>query len=270
MDFYMHLPSNSNPNLYKDNKTSSFKVQLSQRLELRGQWQVALIELHYPNTLHHVQEGSNWIKILKPQTDRFAPNEKSNENDPIEQKTFVPRGHYTTTEFFIQAVREALRPLAIPPTGGTDADPSVYQNEEGRIMVTEFKHWPRASYEFDPILAHQLGLPSPGPYSTHDQAIGVRPVQRTLGTPSQMFVYLNIIQDQIVGHTKAPLLRTIATATSISFGGMTSYRAEQPFYFDLATKSFDTLEIDIRSHTGGFMPFEHGTCTVVLHFRQSS
>jgi hypothetical protein len=288
MDFYAVLPSNASPDVYPDNKTSNFKVQLSQRKELHGKWQVALLELQYPNTASHVQQGNNWIKIFKPkmknpsiaesgpryqvpQQPLTSPDE-SLEILTFEQKTFVPTGYYTTTEFFIQAVREALRPLVTPPDGTdrVDIDTSIYRNEEGRIMITEFKHWPGASYEFAPLLAFQLGLPYPGPYSANRQAIGVRPVELSLGIPSQMFVYMDIIEEQIVGHTRAPLLKCIPVVTDAKYGSTSTYLCEHPIYFDLNTKSFDTVEINIRTNTGQFFPFESGTLNLLCHFKQLS
>ena len=45
--FYIVLPSNSSTNLYPDNKISSFKVHLSNPLQLYPtKWEVTLSEIH--------------------------------------------------------------------------------------------------------------------------------------------------------------------------------------------------------------------------------
>ncbi|KAK3917560.1 Endonuclease NucS [Frankliniella fusca] len=45
---------NASPEVHSDNTTSHFKTELAQRMELYGRWQVALIEMHYPNTIEPV------------------------------------------------------------------------------------------------------------------------------------------------------------------------------------------------------------------------
>lgn len=61
--FYLTLTSDSNPDLYTDNKTSSFRVQLNDRLELEPeQWQVGLVSIYYPYDINTLGKES-FIKI---------------------------------------------------------------------------------------------------------------------------------------------------------------------------------------------------------------
>lgn len=280
MDFYAVLPSNASPDIYPENKTSHFKVQLSQRLELHGEWQVALLELYYPNTLSHVQPEQNWIKIYKPfsatqdNTAEAGPEYKFTEPQThedlefftSEEKLLVTPGHYANTANFIFALHEALTP--VEKLNNDRGRSSVLEmTSNGHILIHPFRTCLNATYEFAPALARQMGLPHSGPYKADTEVLGLRPIDLSLGIPSQMFVYLDKVKEQIVGHTRSPLLRTIPCVVDAKFGTMTSYICEQPIYYDLNTKSFDTLEIDIRTHTGSYMPFEYGTSTVLCHFR---
>lgn len=249
----MVLPSNSSPKIYPDNKTSNFKIQLSERVELHNKWEVALLEINYPNTIEQVSDGENAIDIL------YSDGKKD---------TFLLRpGHYITKENLLFALHETLTPLEELPSGNGRSS-VVELTENGYIMFHPFNRAPDAKYSFSPRLAIQLGLLHSGPYLTNEELLGTYPVDTSLGVTPQLYVYLDIIEDQIVGHTRVPLLRTIPVETRKSYGGMTTYRCDPPIYFKLKTKSFDTLEVNIRTHTGKFTPFDHGTSTLLCHFRQ--
>lgn len=62
-DFYLTLMSNSSLNYYPENKTSTFTVHLPQKIQLLGEWSVALAELHYPYNFFNVTDGENNIYI---------------------------------------------------------------------------------------------------------------------------------------------------------------------------------------------------------------
>lgn len=249
----MVLPSNSSPKVYPNNKTSNYKTQLLERVELHNEWEVALLEVHYPNTIEQISEGENEIRIIY--------------SDGTEDTFFVRPGHYITKENLLFALHEALTPIEELPNGNGRSS-VVELVENGYILFHPFKNAPDAKYKFSPRLAIQLGLLHPGPYSTNQELFGTYSVDTSLGVSPQLYIYLDIIEDQIVGHTRAPLLRTIPVETRKTYGGMTTYRCDPAIYFKLKTKSFDTLEVNIRSHTGKFTPFDHGTSTLLCHFRQ--
>ena len=246
MDFYAFLPSNASPQVYPDNKTSDFKIELSKRMELHGQWQAALIELHYPNTIAQVIQGENEITI---------------ESDKIIDTVFVQGGCYPNQKAFLSAVREALSAL----DNKVQTQPFEVTSENRIIfhpLTTEGK------LHFSPRLALQLGLDNPGPYPANEKIYGVKPIEIALGIPSQMFIYIDILSDQIIGHTRAPLLRTVPVDITARYGSLSIFHCEHPIYFDLNTKSFDTLKIDIRDNAGRLVPFDFGTSTLLVHFKQ--
>lgn len=251
----MVLPSNASPQVYPENKTSNYKIQLSERVELHDEWEVALLEFHYPNTIEQVSEGENLIQIIY--------------SDGKKDTFLVKPGHYITRENILFALHETLTPIEELPDGKGRSS-VVELTENGYILFHPFLRAPDAKYTFSPRLAIQLGLLHPGPYPTNQELFGTYPVETSLGVTPQLYVYLDIIQDQIVGHTRAPLLRTIPVETRKTYGGMSTYRCDPPIYFNLKTKSFDTLEVNIRTHTGKFVPFDHGTSTLLCHFRQRS
>ena len=280
MDFYAVLPSNASPDIFPQNTTSNFKVQLSERMELHGSWQPALLEIHYPNTLSQIDKGENWIKVFKPFTDNpnteavTGPSYDVN-TTPIDsvsiytaEDTYTIRpGYYATIKDLIFELHETLAPLqALPNDKGRSGLFEV--TSENYLMIHPFSACTDCTYQLAPRLALQLGLSHAGPYKSNKPVLGSRPIDLSLGVPSQLYIYLDILKEQIVGHSRVPLLRTIPTATEARFGSMSSFRCEHPVYFDLNTKSFDSIEVNIRTDTGQFLPFHHGTLTLLVHFKQ--
>jgi hypothetical protein len=274
MDWYAVFPSNASPDIYPDNRTSRFKVQLSERVELHGDWQVALLEVQYPATFPHVQKGNDWIKLTSPIPEARQIGdgvEAPTHNHYTQEKTYQMRvGYYNDARHFVDSLQETLKPL-FKSSSSDDWDRTVIDiGSSNRLVFPRLKYHERASYEFAPQLAYQLGLTHPGPYEAHKTLVGEKSVDISIGTPQQMFVYLNLIQDQIVGHTRAPLLRTIPVTTEAKFGSMSTYRCKPPLYFDLKTRSFDSIEVNIRTSTGEFMPFSHGSLSLLCHFKPRS
>ena len=57
--FYVTLPSNSSVNFYPDNTLTSYTTRLVKQINLTGNWEVALTEIHYPFSWYNVTEKNN-------------------------------------------------------------------------------------------------------------------------------------------------------------------------------------------------------------------
>lgn len=268
----MTLPSNASPNIYKDNKTSNFQIQLPERIDLHGNWQVALLEIHYPNTFFNVQKGENWIKVYE---DTRPDTEPDDEPTPTLNSVWdstgdmeehwkeitcaeIKPGVYPSSDALLEAIEDSLSVFMHVHTDGPFAyKRPLTEDNTGNLRLF-----------FAPQLALQLGLAATGPIRSQKELKGIRDIDVSLGIPSQLFVYLNIVSEQIVGHTRAPLLRSFPTNMEGKFGTMSTHRFDTPVYRDLKTKSFDTIEVNIRTPTGHFAPFHHGTATLLCHFKK--
>ena len=84
-----------------------------------------------------------------------------------------------------------------------------------------------------------------------------------LGT---FYVYTDIIDNQFVGNTKAPLLKTIVinynNSQSISWS-----HYDNPQYLEVNKTEINSILIDIRDEFGDKILFDAGTFTIKLHFR---
>ena len=73
--FYLTLPSNASMDVFPDNKTTSYRVQLPQNINLEGDKEVGLYSISYPNTWYTLQKGNNHIYFDDNKTGFFFLSE---------------------------------------------------------------------------------------------------------------------------------------------------------------------------------------------------
>ena len=88
--FYMTLPSDGSMASFSSNTTAQFKTLLPQTVDLTdGEWEVALTEMMYPNSLKNITEEEAYFDILIPQS--FAHHIKNpNVYGRFKMKTLDP------------------------------------------------------------------------------------------------------------------------------------------------------------------------------------
>lgn len=63
-NFYLTLSSNSSMNEFPNNKTSRFTIEIPNDLNLRGDWEAALVEIHIPITFMPVRRSPITVSLL--------------------------------------------------------------------------------------------------------------------------------------------------------------------------------------------------------------
>jgi hypothetical protein len=92
---------------------------------------------------------------------------------------------------------------------------------------------------------------------------------KTREVPSYMFVYCNIVSSQLIGTTRAPVLRVLATEFQRDKNINSSKIFEKPHYLPLASNLISSIEIKITTQTGNKFPFPATAPTIlVLHFKK--
>ena len=73
--FHMILPSNSSMKTYPENILNHYVTALSNRIELNGDWEVALSEILFQRTWYNIQEDEYMLNIITPgnEIDMFLP-----------------------------------------------------------------------------------------------------------------------------------------------------------------------------------------------------
>ena len=80
-----------------------------------------------------------------------------------------------------------------------------------------------------------------------------------------MYVYCDLVEPQIVGDIQAPLLKIVKVEGKD--GEVVNTHYTRPYYLPVIRHHFQTIQIDLRLHSGQLVPFERGKVILVLHFR---
>ena len=88
-----------------------------------------------------------------------------------------------------------------------------------------------------------------------------------LNNTNAIFVYLDVIQSQIVGDTLAPLLDVVAVQGEP--GDSVCRRFDKRHYKPILRKHFSDINISLRDDQGDPIRFEKGKVIVTLHLRRA-
>ena len=260
--FTIELVSNASSELFPDNTLSSFTNFLPEQVNLEGQWEVAVSEISYPSMYQNVTEG----KFL------FHDNELSKTKDYY---YLEPRLYHSITDI-VEAMNSLIqnRNNHNTPCIGVKVDrrtqkvafPLVnddsslvissidlghifggdVRNDRGILMLVKGPHKPLFAYDI--VRIHSL------------------------------MIYTDIVEYNIVGDTKAPLLRCFPFISKVKSGDVITteqYVNYQTFsnlqFRRLLKNSFHSVQIDLRDTSGEKIPFVSvGISRLVLMFRKVS
>lgn len=266
----MTLPSTSSIKLYPENTTANYVTQLYKNIELRGDWEVALTEFHFPHTFFNVNHGSNRIKALW----------RIEGQNSVTSGTVTP-GYYKNDEEFLDAVNNVFKGMNLGKIRVNTITRCAYYTEPARPIEPKEKTVPNlrqirepyiTNHEFislGEVLSRQLGY-EPGVNIAAEPA-ALMPLNLAYGLPSHIYIYSDIAEPHMVGDTNVPLLRMINTHHGkYLFGDEATITPNSLQYIPLAKNQFDNIQIDLRVNSGLPVPFKFGTAAVVLHFRRSS
>ncbi|KAK5650192.1 hypothetical protein RI129_001221 [Pyrocoelia pectoralis] len=275
-EFYLTLLSNSSMAYFPNNTTASFITQLPKRLRLTGDWVVGLSEIHYPCTFKTVTEMDNLVYYrINPVLSDAPPLETVLEKattyfirDPkqIQYKEggwFVIRlatGNYESVEEIVDTLNkhELISKLI----------KVKYNKTTKRVSITFEAVFTISILGFSQRLALQLGFRPYQNIKSEQEAHHTASIWT--GLPSQMFVYCDIVEPQIVGDVLTPLMRivNIVIRNYYYYGNHNDVVFSPTHYIPVMTKEFENIEINIRTDTGALMPFELGTLSLKLHFKR--
>ncbi|KAL6446795.1 hypothetical protein ACFW04_001315 [Cataglyphis niger] len=263
-EFYMILSNNSSMRYFPKNKTTCFTTELPQRVDLHGQWEVALMEIQFPCSFLHIRPGEGLMRFIDiTELDKTIKAMKAQ----------VPSVIYSTVRDIIKAVNY---------TAESVASHIVWQFETvigGKIIIKlsceeekcAITHYVNFSDKLQRILGFDelyyllfFVLPR------SRMIIADEPASFLRGIPDKLFVYCDICEPYITGDVQSPLLRIVThdARNDYAFASTQIKHFSPAQYIALRQTCFRTIEIDIRDQQGRSIPFEFGTLTVTFHFRR--
>jgi hypothetical protein len=241
--FYLTLPSNSSFLFYPTNKTSKYTTQLSQRISLRGKWEIGLVEFHYPQAINNIYSKNNVVYITELKN---------------KSKVSIKSGYNSIAEIInsINNIEEINKSIKLSLDGNI-------------VKVIKLDGRSNKKITFHPDLASILGFDTDRHTNFIDLKEAKRPPKEAVGILNQIYVYCNIVEPQLVGDSRSSLLRMVhVNKTGYDYNAFNVVYFENPHYVPVLIQDFETIEIDLRDDTGGPVPFVHGTSCVKVHFRK--
>ena len=128
-NFYLTLPSNASMKICPENKPQNFKVHLSAPIQLVGKWEVALMEIQYPNNWYNIPEDYKFEVFLRSNRKLARPirlinnglstvdldqianqqdEEWENNNHHATFEFLLPRGNYRSIEALLRILNEQV------------------------------------------------------------------------------------------------------------------------------------------------------------------
>jgi hypothetical protein len=176
----------------------------------------------------------------------------------------VPSGFYNDLDELFITMHELMDQL-----GRSNIKLALNRNTQ-KVKV---KLQNNAFVEFHPELAAMLGFTTKSPgnggellsyrvLNTHEANL---PIDLNAGMYS-LYLYTDIIEDQLVGDAFAPLLRIVHMDKKGS-GDVITRTYQSPHFVRVKMKHFDTITARIRRDTGEKIKFQRGKIVVKLCFR---
>jgi len=280
-EFYLTIPSNT----HIGNKTCDFRVELPDVIKLSGQWDVALAQIQYPKSWNNVTEEPD-LRPFFNKNDIFIMLEDSSHRS---FQVTIPTSHYDTVNDLLSVIADKTEEkvkqlLEEELVKKTEED----GEEEESTYVTKLKMVPRAIFwNFDPVqkrvtvkfkqdvvsairlsehLQYMLGFEERDLYNWNMyKDIAKYPMDMRAGVDA-LYVYCDLIENQIVGNTREPLLRILPVQGN--YGEIVDQDFVARHYIPLLKKEFSTVQISIKSDCDVLIPFAFGKVIVKLHFKK--
>ena len=258
--FYITLPSNTDNPSFK-NKANNYKTHLPTELDLKGKWECGLSEITFDKRWKTIDQDTHvWL--------RYDTELPTGEPKKVNMNLDIPSGYYAKPQDYFKKVLEVFHltgRIITPLNDLADTLTVEYDESTGEMMFIM-----DGDYEFDLVFDHRvekmLRLPSKvfklEPPKT---VISWYPPQEMQST-SCLYVYCDVIEDNIVGNVRAKLLRTVSIAGHLQ--SRINHIYTSPYYHPVRPGYISDIEIKICDGEGDVIRFGKANTILVLHFRR--
>lgn len=226
--------------IFPDNTLSNFKVKLPEIINLSGEWEVGLSSITFPHSWYSITDV-NQTFFYDDGTGAFLPAK-------------INKGYYNSGKEVVQAISDTLKSRGVKNImiQFKDISEKVHIRLKGTSRVAFENHLALLlGFEYKRIVIDK-NMTAP---FVCDLNAGFQ----------SLFIYLDIIDAQIVGDTKAPLLQAVPAKGKD--GEVITLDYDSPQFIPLARKEFETIEILITDDKGEKVLFQRGRVLITLTFR---
>lgn len=296
--FFIALPSNTiHPS--RINRTSHYFMSLPSKLILQGLWEVALVEVTIPVSWYNVPDFGVAHRTIEVRRTEF--NYIENTGAIVERadrvvKESIPYGNYENVNTLVSTINSVLKKIddyespnayVIVPRAPyftvqqqnlkpklivAQGDVVVLPNGLAKLLKlddvegSEFRdnNQGRTCYPGDNVsnASDYLRLKS----NIIDRTVFKGYAVPEVNYSTNLYIYSNIVEKQLVGDVYVPLLRSIPC--TLKFGEIMDISFSKPYYKKVVKSEINEIEIQILDHAGTHVRFEYGTVLLILHFRK--
>lgn len=271
----MTLPSNASMHEFPSNATSHFTTRLRERIEMDGAWEVALVEASIPTRWSSLLEENfirQYIKIpaRRSEIDGEEQTETSISSSYRWVRAVLPADGIHSTKQLVSAMNVTIRSIRAKiysksPTWSEEHEVALESfSYDNRKFTTQLIDRTQISGHLAMILGIGDAMKRWVDIDTDETDFSVD-LRRGV---HHVFVYSDLAQYVPVGDTSAPLLRIIPLVTRGEESDQYTHIFDHPHYIPVSRRSIETIQIDLRSDIGKYIPFVSGKSIVKLHFRR--
>ena len=249
--FYITLPSESSKNLFPENNPSEYTVRLPRWVHLNGHWEIGLHSIAY--TLWNI------IRYLDQPISFMTGKGKEGKGGKM-------RKHYSSVNEYVADINESLKESHIDKSRVDKSNEIEFSYElNGKVTVTLSSGYTVRLRREQAIVLGFMTFEDPAEtYDVKNTETGT--YKANLYRETNIRVYCDIVQSQIVGDKMAPLVAVIpCQKTTETYE--TLYAVENIHYVPIQTKSFQNIKVHLRSSTEESIPFQHGRAAITLHLK---
>lgn len=277
-EFTLHLVSSASMEIFPENTLASFTNVLGEEISLIGDWRVALTEIIFPSYIKNVTDTLITV---------FRGDDHDNREVPAGFISKQRQGNHLSIK---SGTYEKLDDLIKEISATGDIEIKHYVDQRDGHLELRFEKDEGITFssrQIPSILGFKgvqdgdksihVGykqLPEIWSYITENKHRADYPVDMSAGT-QLLFVYIDIITHQLVGNTKAPLLRVIDTNRRLKNGSLSPNEPTHRKNFStleykkLLTTTIQSVKVELRTETGKLVPFVGiGKVLLALRFKK--
>ena len=245
---------------------------------------MALVEIMFSKNWYTIPKNSGKFTYNCFNTDDFKTRHSTvgHKQSDYSVNMSIPSGYYSCVQDIVLAMN-----LEIEDKLKSHNFPVVASDGRVYLPTLEQANFPRIKYNdvkkkisiilqggaylwFEPYLGSILGIRSNPMINRFQEARPISGLSATdiTGGMHALYVYCDILENTPVGDTEAPLLRIVDASGEYCTNIHRTF--DPPRYVPVQKKSFDSIEIDIRTNEGEPVAFEGGRSTVTVHFRRAA
>lgn len=269
--FYVHIESNSSFSHFQDNTISSFRNWLCSPIILEpNSYEVALVECAYPSTPIRFGKGDELYKVLIKSNDINSPvNEnKTIYNNIVSLDLFKNNTYseYKTQDEWITVCNNTNIETFDDLLEAMSTKDFLFKHYNGYTLLSTRTVEEDVVYDFqfNTQMANILGFP----HQIHcNSSLQADYKFNFKSNNSRYYIYCDIVENQHVGDTTAPILRSLVNPYT-DIDKIVSKTFNNLQYVSVAKPSMDYIHMYIRNEFGEPPPFSFGSFSATLHFRR--